>query len=135
MLAMVIMPARAVCARGPSSGFGVGWVKHSNPSRTMGAGDGESPGRFADASGIDQVWRAAHGNRCQTLLVEMDFEYPADLAPTGDRLLPYTGHGAAALDDAVDEVIENVIAKGGEVFFYEPGVLDPHQRIAAVLRY
>ena len=87
------------------------------------------------ASGIDQVWRAAHDNRCQTLLVETDFEYPADLAPDGDRLLPYTGRGAAALDDAVDELIEKVIARGGEVFFYEPGSLDLHQRIAAVLRY
>ncbi len=87
------------------------------------------------ASGIDQVWRAAHENRCQTLLVETDFEYPADLAPDGDRLLPYTGQGAAALDDAVDELIEKVIALGGQVFFYELGVLDLHQQIAAVLRY
>jgi hypothetical protein len=87
------------------------------------------------ASGIDQVWRAAHDNRCQTLLVETDFDYPADLAPDGDRLVPYTGKGAAALDDAVDEVIEKVVARGGEVFFYDPGVLDLHQQIAAVLRY
>ncbi len=87
------------------------------------------------ASGIDQVWRAAHENRCQTLLVETGFEYPANLAPDGDRLLPYTGRGADALDDAVDEVIEKVIARGGQVFFYEPGLLDLHQRIAAVLRY
>jgi hypothetical protein len=50
-------------------------------------------------------------------------------------LLAYSGHGAAALDDAVDEVIEKVLADGGEVLFYEPGVLDLHQRIAAVLRY
>ncbi len=69
------------------------------------------------------------------LLVETDFEYPADLDPQGDRLLPYSGRGAAALDDAVDELIEKVIARGGEVFFYESGVLDLHQRIAAVLRY
>ncbi|MGO9466889.1 MAG: hypothetical protein ACLQIB_43835 [Isosphaeraceae bacterium] len=87
------------------------------------------------ASGIDQVWRAAFDKRCQTLLVETGFEYPADLDPQGDRLLPYSGRGAAALDDAVDEVIERVIAAGGEVFFYDPGVLDLHQRIAAVLRY
>jgi len=26
-------------------------------------------------------------------------------------------------------------ADGGDVFFYDPGVLDVHQRIAAVLRY
>ena len=87
------------------------------------------------ASGIDQVWRAAFDKRCQTLLVETDFEHPADVAPDGDRLLPYSGRGAAALDDAVDEVIEKVLADGGEVFFYDPGVLDLHQGIAAVLRY
>jgi hypothetical protein len=87
------------------------------------------------ASGIDQVWRAAFDKRCQILLVEQGFEYPADVAPDGDRLLEYTGRGAASLDDAVDEVIERVLADGGEVFFYEPGILDLHQQIAAVLRY
>jgi hypothetical protein len=35
----------------------------------------------------------------------------------------------------VDEVIERVIADGGEVFFHDTGALDLHQRIAAVLRY
>ncbi|HEY2158589.1 MAG TPA: hypothetical protein VGH33_23365 [Isosphaeraceae bacterium] len=87
------------------------------------------------ASGIPQVWRAAFEKRCQTLLVETGFEHPADLDPHGDRLLRYSGRGAAALDDAVDDVIERVIADGGDVFFYDPGVLDLHQRIAAVLRY
>ena len=87
------------------------------------------------ASGIDQVWRAAFEKRCQTLLVETDYEYPADLSPEGDKLLPYGGRGPSALDDAVDEVIEMVLADGGEVFFYDEGVLDLHQKIAAVLRY
>jgi hypothetical protein len=87
------------------------------------------------SSGIDQVWRAAFEKRCQTLLIETGFEHAADVSPQGDRLLPYTGRGAQSLDDAVDEVIERVIADGGEVFFYEPGVLDLHQRIGAVLRY
>jgi hypothetical protein len=87
------------------------------------------------ASGIAQVWRAAYDKRIQTLLVETGFEYPTDLTPEGDRLLPYTGMGSAALDDAVDELIERVIAEGGDVFFYDPGVLDLHQKIAAVLRY
>jgi hypothetical protein len=86
------------------------------------------------SSGIDQVWRAAVGGRCRTLLVEKEFKYPADLNPEGDRLLPYTGKGAAALDDAVDEVIERVMSTGGEVFFYPAGDLGAHQRIAAVQR-
>ena len=87
------------------------------------------------SSGVDQVWRAAFEKRCQALLVETTFEYPADISPTGDRLLPFTGQGPAALDDAVDELIERVIGDGGDVFFYEPGVLDLHQGIAAILRY
>jgi hypothetical protein len=95
----------------------------------------ESVSANRHASGIDQVWRAAFEKRCLTLLVETRFEHPANLSPVGDHLLPYTGVGVASLDDAVDEVIERVIADGGEVFFYEPGVLDLHQRIAAVLRY
>jgi hypothetical protein len=86
------------------------------------------------ASGIDQVWRAAAGGKCRTLLVEKQFKYPADLSPDGNRLLPYTGKGPAALDDAVDEVIERVMETGGEVFFYGPGDLAVHQQIAAVLR-
>ncbi len=95
----------------------------------------EAVGVNRHASGIDQVWRAAYEKQVQTLFVETDFEYPADLAPSGDQLLPYTKRGPAALDDAVDEVIEHVIASGGDVFFYDPGTLDIHQKIAAVLRY
>lgn len=95
----------------------------------------EAVGANRHASGIDQVWRAAVGGKCRTLLVEKEFKHPADLSPEGDRLLPYTGEGAQALDDAVDEAIERVMATGGEVFFYGSGDLDVHQRIAAVLRH
>jgi hypothetical protein len=94
----------------------------------------QAVGANRHASGIDQVWRAAAAAKCRTLLVEKQFKYPADVSPEGDRLLPYTGKGTAALDDAVDEVIERVMAGGGEVFFYAPGDLDVHQKIAAVLR-
>jgi hypothetical protein len=87
------------------------------------------------ASGIDQVWRAAYEKRCQALLVETGLHHRADVSPEGDRLLTYSGRGAAALDDAVDEVIEKALSDGGEVFFYDPGVLDLHQGIAAILRY
>jgi hypothetical protein len=94
----------------------------------------QAVGANRHASGIDQVWRAAVGAKCRTLLVEKDFKYPADLSAEGERLLPYTGEGATSLDDAVDEAIERVMGTGGEVFFYGSGDLDGHQRIAAVLR-
>ena len=86
-------------------------------------------------SGIDQVWRAAVGGKVKTLLVEKDFKYPADVSAEGDRLLPYTGAGAQALDDAVDETIARVMDTGGAVYFYPQGDLAVHQRIAAVLRH
>jgi hypothetical protein len=93
----------------------------------------EAVGLQRHNSGIDQVWRAAQEGRVKTLLVEKDFKYPADLSAEG-HLTQYTGKGAGALDDAVDEVIERVMQTGGEVFFYGEGDLDIHQRIAAILR-
>lgn len=86
------------------------------------------------ASGLDQVWRAAIAGKCRTLLVEKDFKHPADVNTAGDRLLAYTGKGANALDDAVDELVEHVMAGGGDVHFLASGDLALHQRIAAVLR-
>ncbi|MCC7083769.1 MAG: hypothetical protein IT427_02040 [Pirellulales bacterium] len=94
--------------------------------------DAVSAGRYS--SGIDQVWRSAVDAKCKTLLVEKDFKYAADLDSDGYQLLPYSGKGAAGLDDAVDEVIERVMATGGNVYFYSPGDLEIHQKIAAVLR-
>jgi len=86
------------------------------------------------ASGIDQVWRALAGGKVQTLLVEKEFQHQADVSPAGDQLLPYTGQGAAALDDVIDEAAARVLNAGGAVYFYGTGDLDVHQRIAAVLR-
>lgn len=86
------------------------------------------------ASGIVRVWHAAAARKCELLLVEKDFKYPADVNADESKLLPYTGKGPQALDDAVDEIIERVMAAGGRVYFYGPGELGIHQRIGAVLR-
>lgn len=91
-------------------------------------------GASRHASGIQQVWGAAVDAKCRILLVEEDFKYQADIAADGYRLLPFTGKGANSLDDAVDEVIERVLNGGGSVYFYSPGELGVHQKIAAVLR-
>ena len=68
------------------------------------------------------------------LFVEKDYKYPADVGPDGQRLLPYTSQGPAGLDDAVDEIVERVLAAGGEVCFYAAGDLGVHQSIAAIRR-
>ncbi len=88
----------------------------------------------AHSSGIQQVWRTAVDDKVDSLFVERGFKYPADLAEDGYLLTPHQGAGRANLDDAVDEVIEKVLATGGKVFFYYPGDLDVHQSIAAIVR-
>jgi hypothetical protein len=55
--------------------------------------------------------------------------------PKATACCPTAVAGRQPLNDAVAEVIEQVIADVGDVFFYDPGVLDLRQRIAAVLRY
>jgi predicted transcriptional regulator len=45
------------------------------------------------------------------------------------------GSVSAMIDDAVDEVIEIVLAKGGRVVFVEDGALNDHKHIALILRY
>jgi hypothetical protein len=88
------------------------------------------------ASGIEHIWRLAQEGRVATLLVEEDFHYPARLDDTGQHLTPADDPTAPdVIDDAVDELIETTLDKGGEVRFVDNGSLDLHQRIAAITRY
>jgi release factor family 3 len=99
--------------------------------------------RLADAVGaqrssstIGEVWRMAKEGRGDTLLVEQNFHYPATVDETGMILSPAEDAAApGVIDDAVDEVIEEVMAKGGSVVFVDDGALEQHQRIAFILRY
>lgn len=88
------------------------------------------------ASEISDVWRLANEGRGHMLLVEKDFHYPARLDPDTQILTPAEDITAPdVIDDAVDEIIEAVIATGGEVVFMENGQLDDHQRLAMILRF
>ena len=88
------------------------------------------------ASTIGEAWRMAHEGRGRLLLVEEDFHYPARLDETGLILTPADDPTAPdVLDDAVDDLIEMVLAKQGEVVFVENGRLADHQRVSLVLRY
>jgi hypothetical protein len=88
------------------------------------------------AAGINEVWPLANEGRGATLLVEEDYHYPARHDPTGLYLIPAVDPTAPeVLDDAVDDMIEVVLAKGGRVVFEDPGVLTAYQHIAMILRY
>ncbi len=88
------------------------------------------------ASGIGEAWRTAKEGRAATLLVEEDFRYPARLDASGLHLRPADDSTAPdVIDDAVDELIEHVLAQSGQVTFVDNGALETHQSIALILRY
>ena len=86
-------------------------------------------------SSIPEVWRLAQDGRGKTLLVEKNYHVPAVLSATGNLELVEQVGGTDVMDDAVDEVIEAVLGKGGDVVFVEDGALSAHQQIALILRY
>lgn len=87
------------------------------------------------ASTVGDVWRLAREGRGKLLLVEEDFHFPARLDETGERLQVADDPAAPdVMEDAVDEIIEIVLSKKGQVVFVDNGRLAAHQRIALVLR-
>lgn len=88
------------------------------------------------ASNIGDVWVLAHEGRGDLLLVEEDYHYPARLEESGKHIIPADDPAApGVIDDAVDEIIEEVLSKQGKIVFMENGSLAEHGRIALTLRY
>lgn len=92
-------------------------------------------GAQAVVSTIGEAWRLAKEGRGKLLLVEKNYHVPAVLTENGGLELVEQPGGTEVIDDAVDEVIEAVLAKGGEVAIVDDGALAVHQRIALTLRY
>lgn len=88
------------------------------------------------ASGIDGVWRMAQEGRVATLLVEEGFHYPASVSDDGLSIKGVPeNYNHNTVSDAVDEVIETVLKRSGQVVFQEKGALDGHKQIAAITRF
>jgi hypothetical protein len=87
------------------------------------------------ASTIGEVWRFAHEGRGKLLLVEKNYHVPAILNEQGKFQQVDQPGGVSVIDDAVDEVIETVLAKGGNVALVDDGTLAAYQQIALTLRY
>jgi hypothetical protein len=87
------------------------------------------------AAGINPIWSLAREGRVALLLVEEGYIYPAHLDSNGKAVPASDPAAPGVMDDAVDELAEQVLAKGGEVYFTDPGSLAEHRRIGAILRY
>ncbi|MFH7243359.1 MAG: hypothetical protein ACHWZW_10970 [Spirulina sp.] len=86
-------------------------------------------------STIEEVWRLANDGRGKLLLVEKGYHVPAIVTAKGGLETVAEPGGTDVMDDAVDEIIEAVLAKGGDVMLMEDGSLPNAQRIALTLRY
>ena len=86
-------------------------------------------------SGMVSAWLAARTERPEMLAVEQGLFFPARLSGDGDLLLPATDiEHPDVLDDAVDELIELVLDRGGWVALVDDGVLEAHGGVALTVR-
>lgn len=84
---------------------------------------------------ISSAWLAARWERPEMLAVEEDYFYPARLGLDGDSLLPADDvDHPDVIDDAVDELIEIVLSRGGWIALLAPGQLPDDTRVALTLR-
>lgn len=93
-------------------------------------------GRFV--TDLDECWQAAQDGRVEVMVVEENLHHPAEVSEDGRRLtLRETGAGGSeeALSDAVDEMIEAVMGRGGRVVFVEDGELAGHAGLVMLTRY
>jgi hypothetical protein len=85
-------------------------------------------------SGIEDVWIAAHQGRGDILIVEDNLHFPIEPG-VGQRALLRAPAGLD-IDNAVDEIVDVVLAAKGRVEFVAPGTLGhEHQGIVMVTRY
>jgi hypothetical protein len=89
------------------------------------------------AAGLQAVWPAAQEGRVMQLLVERGYSCPAytDELNYELHLEAPRGKESKRMEDAVDDLIELVLSRNGEVFFLDAGELNDHQQVAAILRY
>lgn len=84
---------------------------------------------------IDSAWLAARWERPEMLVVEEHYYYPARLDDSGDTLTPADDvDHPDVIDDAVDELIELVLSRGGWIALVAPGELPDNTHLALTLR-
>lgn len=86
-------------------------------------------------STIGEAWRAVKEGRARVLLVEKDFHQAGRLNDNGYLLyVEENPEAPGVIDDAVDDLIEMMLAQEGEVVFVDNGELKKHQGVAVITR-
>jgi hypothetical protein len=86
---------------------------------------------------MKEVWGDAMQNKGQLLIVEKNFMYAAQRGGIDDVLYDVTGstNQFSFIKDAVDDVLEKVLANGGDVEFVDEGSLENYQHIVLINFY
>lgn len=89
------------------------------------------------AAGISSVWRAASEGRARLLLVEKNYRQSARYGEDAYTILidGEENNSRNQIADAVDDVIEIVLKKHGDVCFVDDDMLEKYGRIALITRY
>ena len=87
------------------------------------------------STALEEIWQLANEGRGKLLLVESDYHVPGVVDDKGGLQIVEAKGGTEVMDDAVDEIIEAVLAMGGEVMLMEDGSLADHHGIVMTLRY
>ncbi len=96
----------------------------------------EKVGEGLGVEGIAKVWEAAKAGRGLKLLVEKDYVMPAFIEDADNSLhLNKPATKNTEIPDAVENIIETVLNKDGDVLMMENDFLAGHQRIALITRY
>jgi hypothetical protein len=97
----------------------------------------EKIGQGLAVTGMPEIWKAAGEGRGLELLVEKDFSQPGFLINTdpGHLHLSPPKEPHRILADAVDDLMECVLEKNGQVTFLENDSFRDYQRIALITRY
>jgi hypothetical protein len=86
-------------------------------------------------SGIGAAWLASRYEPPEMLAVEEGYFYPARVDAGGDLITPAQDiDHPEVIDDAVDELIEAVLRRGGWIALVDDGLLADHDRVALTLR-
>ena len=97
----------------------------------------EMVGQGLGVTGIQDIWTAVMEGKGWTLIVEKDFKVPGFTTAGNEHFVtlrpPKENHETIA--DAVDVILETILAKGGDVLFAENGKLNEFGGMVLITRY
>ncbi len=89
------------------------------------------------AIGLQEVWKQASLHKGKLLILEKNFQCPAEQTDDSSVIRPLSGpyNRFSYIKDAVDDIIEKVLLEGGDVEFVEDGSLNDFQHITLIQHY